>query len=61
MWWEYGPARYDPNTTDVHTYYLINKGGEQNGSSIQDIFHVTPYFSSSLKNNASSKGTDFEV
>lgn len=31
MWREYGPARYDPNTTDVPTYYLINKGGEQNG------------------------------
>lgn len=30
-WREYGPARYDPNTTNVPTYYLINKGGEQDG------------------------------
>ena len=30
-WREFGPARYDPATTDVPTYYLINKGGEQQG------------------------------
>lgn len=30
-WREFGPARYDPNTTNVPTYYLINKGEEQDG------------------------------
>lgn len=31
VWRVFGPARYDPKTTDVPTYYIINKGGIRNG------------------------------